>query len=65
MSKHMLVNGDSNHPVVKDVRVNNSKATVNAYKAIRIGHPVGTPTVKSSQIVQAVRKVMKEDGMIK
>ncbi len=61
----MSVNGDSKEVVKKsDRQVGLKRSVKGQHSEIRSGFAVGTPSVSKDQIVEAVRKVMKEDGMI-
>ncbi|HLA94385.1 MAG TPA: hypothetical protein VK612_01600 [Pyrinomonadaceae bacterium] len=67
IKKHMSMSGDSmgggsNNKTVTTMSKNSSSPTT--YKNLRIGRPVGKPSVSQAKIVAAVRAVMKEDGMI-
>ncbi|MFM9902999.1 MAG: hypothetical protein ACKVQJ_00340 [Pyrinomonadaceae bacterium] len=69
VDKHMSVNGDSMSPDSAESKKKAANAIVKSgkaspYKDIRIGRPVGTPSVPRSRIAAAVRNVMKNDGMI-
>ena len=66
MKKHMSMNGDSRGVSGKSKPATSldQAAVAAVYRNLRIGRPVGKPSIPKAKIVAAVRAVMKEDGMI-
>lgn len=69
IKKHISMNGDSRGTATKpkaspQVTPQADRGSAKIYKNLRIGQPVGTPSISKAKITAAVRAVMKEDGMI-
>ena len=67
--KHIMLNGDSrgsngNGKKNGQIALGKRHSAGTLYKNLRIGQPVGTPTISKAKMVAAVRAVMKEDEMI-